>query len=166
MKFLPAQFAYLLSQREMRRNLKSLGKFLVILVVLIFAFAELFHLIMGHVEHQDHSWVTGLYWTLTVMTTLGLSIARDEELDIVTDSGEYHEALLASDEEIIIDALLSDAKSLTAGVLDRQQALGELVFALSGINLKAIRPEHIPDLQSTPGFHDFQDALRRAALDR
>jgi hypothetical protein len=79
-----------------------------------------------------------------VMTALGLSIARDEELDIVTDSGEYHEALLASDEGIIIDALLSDATSRTAGALDRKQALGELVFALSGINLKALRPEHIP----------------------
>ncbi|HEX5369422.1 MAG TPA: hypothetical protein VFY10_08420 [Dehalococcoidia bacterium] len=98
-----------------------------------------------------------------VMTTLGLSVARDEELDIVTDSGDYHEALLTSDEGAIVDALLSDAKSRVAGPLDRQQALGELVFALGGINLKAIRPEHIPGLQTTPGFHDFQDALRRAA---
>lgn len=71
MKFLPSQLAYLLGQREMRRNLASLGKFLVVLVVLVFLFAELFHLIMQHVEHQQHSWLTGLYWTLTVMTTLG-----------------------------------------------------------------------------------------------
>lgn len=71
MKFLPSQLAYLLGQREMRSNLVSLGKFLVVLVVLVFAFAELFHLIMEHVEHQQHSWLTGLYWTLTVMTTLG-----------------------------------------------------------------------------------------------
>jgi len=98
-----------------------------------------------------------------VMTALGLSIARDEELDIVTDSGAYHEALLTSDEGSIIDALLRDAPPHAAGPLDRQQALGELVFALSGINLKAIRPEHIPELQSTPGFREFQDALRRAA---
>jgi Trk K+ transport system NAD-binding subunit len=61
----------LLSQRELRRNLNSLGKFLALLVLLVFAFAELFHLIMRHVEDQKHSWVTGLYWTLTVMTTLG-----------------------------------------------------------------------------------------------
>src|SRR5688572_1035930 len=26
---------------------------------------------MGRVEGQQHSWVTGLYWTLVVMTTLG-----------------------------------------------------------------------------------------------
>jgi voltage-gated potassium channel len=71
MKFLPSQLAYLLGQRETRRNLKSLAQFLVVLLLVILSFAELFHLIMRHVEQQDHSWVTGLYWTLTVMSTLG-----------------------------------------------------------------------------------------------
>lgn len=71
MKFLPSQLAYLLSQRETRRNLKSLGQFIAVLLVLILAFAEGFHLIKQHVENEQHSWVTGLYWTLTVMTTLG-----------------------------------------------------------------------------------------------
>ena len=28
-------------------------------------------LIMGRVEGQQHSWITGFYWTLVVMTTLG-----------------------------------------------------------------------------------------------
>ena len=106
---------------------------------------------------QQGIWTTSWYALhpklgSAVMTTLGLSIARDEDLDIVTDSGEYHEALLTSDEGVIIDALLSNANSRAAGPLDRQQALGELVFALSGIKLKAIRPEHIPGLHSTPGF--------------
>ena len=31
----------------------------------------LFHVIKLNVEHEQHSWVTGLYWTLVVMTTLG-----------------------------------------------------------------------------------------------
>ena len=26
---------------------------------------------MGTMEEQEHSWLTGFYWTLTVMTTLG-----------------------------------------------------------------------------------------------
>src|SRR5262249_36323224 len=71
--------------------------------------------------------------------------------------------LLASAEEDIIDALLRNTRSHVPGGLDRQQAVGELVFALGGINLRAVRPEHIPELQRTPGFHEFQDALRRAA---
>lgn len=71
MKFLPSQLAYLLSQRDTRRNLKSLGQFVALLLIVIAAYAELFHLIMRHVEQQEHSWLTGLYWTLVVMTTLG-----------------------------------------------------------------------------------------------
>jgi len=31
----------------------------------------LFHVIMSQVEGQEHSWFTGVYWALTVMTTLG-----------------------------------------------------------------------------------------------
>jgi hypothetical protein len=34
---------------------------------------------------------------------------------------------------------------------------------LGGINLQALRPEHIPQLQTTPGFQEFQTSLRRAA---
>ena len=34
-------------------------------------YAVLFHLIKLHVEHEQHSWITGFYWTLVVMTTLG-----------------------------------------------------------------------------------------------
>ena len=30
----------------------------------------IFHVIMVH-EGKDHSWITGFYWTLTVMSTLG-----------------------------------------------------------------------------------------------
>jgi voltage-gated potassium channel len=89
MKFLPSQFAYLLGQREMRRNLGSLGKFLALLLLLIFAFAELFHIIMRHVEHQHHSWVTGLYWTLTVMTTLGFG-----DITFQTDLGRVYSIIV------------------------------------------------------------------------
>ncbi len=70
MKFLPSQFAYLLSEGESRRNLRSLFSFLALLVVSIGIFTVLFHTIMVY-EGQQHSWLTGLYWTLTVMSTLG-----------------------------------------------------------------------------------------------
>lgn len=71
MKFLPSQFAYLLSRHESRQNLASLGKFIAVLILIIIVYAEIFHLLMRHVEGKEHSFVTGLYWTLTVMTTLG-----------------------------------------------------------------------------------------------
>jgi voltage-gated potassium channel len=70
LKFLPSQLAYVLDDGEMKRNLGALVRFLVLLGASITIFSVLFHVIMLH-EGQDHSWITGLYWTLTVMSTLG-----------------------------------------------------------------------------------------------
>lgn len=82
MKFLPSQLAYLLSVRETRRNVARFAWYVAFLLFVITVYAVLFHLIMVHVEHQDHSWVTGFYWTLTVMTTLGLG-----DITFATDTG-------------------------------------------------------------------------------
>ncbi len=71
MKFLPSQLAYLLGETQSRRNLKALAKYLLFLAVVVVVYAVVFHVIMVEVEGQDHSWVTGIYWTLTVMSTLG-----------------------------------------------------------------------------------------------
>ncbi len=70
MKFLPA---ILLQMRGpgSKRNLRSLGRFLLALGVLITIFSILFHVIMVW-EGRSYSWITGVYWTLTVMSTLGL----------------------------------------------------------------------------------------------
>ncbi|MGH0033805.1 MAG: potassium channel family protein [Myxococcota bacterium] len=70
MKFLPSQLALMLDEREMRQNLQALFKFLALLMVTITVSSVLFHVIMLH-EGQQHSWLTGFYWTLTVMSTLG-----------------------------------------------------------------------------------------------
>ncbi|HLL45575.1 MAG TPA: potassium channel family protein, partial [Longimicrobiaceae bacterium] len=70
MKFIPAQLAYLLQSRPTRRNLHSLGRFLAFLGVMMLAYSVAFHFLMA-AEGQQHSWITGLYWTLTVMSTLG-----------------------------------------------------------------------------------------------
>ena len=71
MKFLVSQFTYFLADREARRNLKAFRTYLFLLLGVILVFSITFHLLMFHVEDQEHSWLTGLYWTLTVMTTLG-----------------------------------------------------------------------------------------------
>jgi Trk K+ transport system NAD-binding subunit len=69
-KFLSSQLAYVLGQREMRRNLRALLSYLALLAATIAAYSVLFHAIMLY-EDQQHSWLTGFYWTLTVMSTLG-----------------------------------------------------------------------------------------------
>lgn len=71
MKFIPSQLAYLTTDREARANLRALIKYLGFLVALVAVYAVLFHVIKLEVEHEQHSWVTGFYWTLVVMTTLG-----------------------------------------------------------------------------------------------
>jgi len=42
-----------------------------VVAAVILVYAVLFHVIMQVAEGQRHSWLTGVYWTLTVMTTLG-----------------------------------------------------------------------------------------------
>jgi len=47
-----------------------LAQFLAILVSMIAIYGILFHVIM-EMEGQKHSWMTGFYWTLVTMSTLG-----------------------------------------------------------------------------------------------
>ena len=82
MKFITSQLAYLTTDREARANLRSLGRYLAFLVVLVGLYAVTFHLIKLYVEHEQHSWVTGLYWTLVVMTTLGFG-----DITFTSDTG-------------------------------------------------------------------------------
>ena len=70
MKFISSQLSYFFQNRSSKRNLKYLLLFLLLLFVLISIFSVLFHVIMEY-EGQHHSWLTGFYWALTVMSTLG-----------------------------------------------------------------------------------------------
>src|SRR5688500_20163724 len=71
MKFSSSQLAYLIRNREARGNLGTLLKYVLTLLALITLFAVVFHVIKVRVEGEQHSWITGFYWTLVVMTTLG-----------------------------------------------------------------------------------------------
>jgi Trk K+ transport system NAD-binding subunit len=71
MKFAGSQLAYLFGDREARANLPALAKYVLTLLALITVFAVVFHVIKVRVEGEQHSWITGFYWTLVVMTTLG-----------------------------------------------------------------------------------------------
>ena len=70
MKFVTSQVAAFLEKGQSRRNFKLLIRFMTILVGMICAYSVIFHMIMKW-EGQDHTWFTGFYWTLTVMSTLG-----------------------------------------------------------------------------------------------
>ncbi|WP_412070537.1 potassium channel family protein [Rubrivirga sp. IMCC43871] len=70
MKFVGVQLSYFFGDAEVRRNVRSLLKYIAFVGAVIGVFAVAFHFVMLH-EGQQHSWVTGFYWTLTVMSTLG-----------------------------------------------------------------------------------------------
>ena len=70
MKFNPSVISYFLQRESTKRNLHQLFKFIFVLMIMVTVFSVIFHFIMGF-EGKDHSWITGFYWTLTVMSTLG-----------------------------------------------------------------------------------------------
>ena len=70
MKFFPSQFSLLSQGKGARRNFGYFFRVIFILTVFVAVFSVLFHYIMEY-EGRDYSWITGLYWTLTVMSTLG-----------------------------------------------------------------------------------------------
>ena len=70
MKALPSIISALLSRTSSRMNILALVRFVAFLAVLITAYSVIFHVLMA-AEGQQHSWMTGFYWTLTVMSTLG-----------------------------------------------------------------------------------------------
>jgi Trk K+ transport system NAD-binding subunit len=70
MKFLVSQMAALVKRGQQKANTRLMLRFLFILIGFFATFTILFHFLMAY-EGQKHSWITGLYWTLTVMSTLG-----------------------------------------------------------------------------------------------
>lgn len=70
MKFFSAQFVHILRGHPNTRNIGILFRFLLALAILVTIYSILFHYIMAW-ENRDFSWMTGFYWTLTVMSTLG-----------------------------------------------------------------------------------------------
>ena len=71
MKTIGSHLAMLLAgETKLRRQLAPFVKYVVLLVAVVLLYGWLFQVIMTG-EGQDHSWFTGVYWALTVMSTLG-----------------------------------------------------------------------------------------------
>jgi hypothetical protein len=97
------------------------------------------------------------------MTTLGLSIAKEQHSDIVTPSVGAHEALLATREDEVFEALLNPERKQIVTSEQARQELGQLVIAMTGLNFEALRPEEIPELQASKNFRLFQELIRHKA---
>ncbi len=70
MKTMATQLALMLRIGQRSSNVRLLIKFAVVLAVFFISYSVLFHLLML-LEGREYSWITGFYWTLTTMSTLG-----------------------------------------------------------------------------------------------
>lgn len=82
MKSLTTLISHLLS-RKGRRNVQVLFRLLLVFTILVVAFSVLFHFIMAR-EGRQFSWMTGFYWTLVVMSTLGFG-----DITFTSDLGRF-----------------------------------------------------------------------------
>ena len=72
MKTFATLLLHYLRGRASRRNLAVLARMLLLLAGLIAVYSTIFHyLMLWEDPPQRYSWITGVYWTLTVMSTLG-----------------------------------------------------------------------------------------------
>lgn len=62
--------------------------YVAVLTAVVMVYGWLFHVIMA-MEGQDHTWFTGVYWTLTVMSTLGFG-----DITFHTDLGRAFSTLV------------------------------------------------------------------------
>ena len=70
MKSFTTLYLHFMRNRSSRRNLRVLTQFAILLLGLILVYSVIFHYLMAWEGHR-YSWITGMYWTLTVMSTLG-----------------------------------------------------------------------------------------------
>ena len=99
-KSLPAEMISALGSRRGRRNLRVLGTFSLVLAVMVLIYTIGFHYLMLR-EEQEYSWITGLYWTLTVMSTLGFG-----DITFHTDLGRAFSILVLLSGTIFLLVLL------------------------------------------------------------
>lgn len=70
MKSFIAVITAFMGNRSSRSNFKTLLRLISVLLFLVLVYSVIFHMLM-ELEGQHYSWITGVYWTLTVMSTLG-----------------------------------------------------------------------------------------------
>lgn len=100
MKFFSSQITYFIANKNTKTNIAKLLKFIGILVALIAIYGILFHLIM-ELEGQKHSWMTGFYWTLVTMSTLGFG-----DITFTSDLGRFFSMVVLGSGVIVLLIML------------------------------------------------------------
>lgn len=88
MKSIAGQLAYFVRGRA-RQNLKVLFLYFIFLTALILTYSGIFRYLMWNVEGREFSFIAGVYWAITVMTTLGFG-----DITFSTDIGYFFAAVV------------------------------------------------------------------------
>ena len=83
-----------------QRHFHALLRFIFILLGLVTIFAVIFQLLMAY-EEQRHSWITGFYWTMSTMSTLGYG-----DITFTSDPGRLFSILVLLSGMIFLLVLL------------------------------------------------------------
>lgn len=70
MKHYSSQLSYFFTNRRAKTNIRKLIKFVSVLVLMYVTYSILFQFIADY-EGQSHSWISGFYWVIVTMSTLG-----------------------------------------------------------------------------------------------
>jgi Trk K+ transport system NAD-binding subunit len=100
MKTLSALIATYLRSARMRGNIRMLVWLLVVLFAVIVLYSVLFHVLMEW-EGQEHSWLSGFYWTMVAMSTLGFG-----DITFQSDAGRMFSVLVLTTGTVFLLILL------------------------------------------------------------
>ncbi len=184
----------LVRHRPAQHSARVLGLFLLVLAGMVTAYALLFHQMMA-LEGKEYSWLTGFYWTLTVMSTLGFGdITFHSDLGrafsmVVLVSGTifllvlfpfiviqffwapWMEAQAAAraprelDEEVGGHVILTNFDEITAALVERLERQGDPYVLLVPDREEAIR-YHDLGLRVMVGRLDDPETYRCAGVER
>ena len=87
MKIVINELIHLVTKKQ-ERNIWQVVKFFIALMAMVTVYSITFHFLMAF-ENQQFSWITGFYWTLTVMSTLGFG-----DITFATDLGKIFSILV------------------------------------------------------------------------
>jgi Trk K+ transport system NAD-binding subunit len=99
-KTLSALIATYLRSGRMRGNLRMLAWLLLVIVIVIAFYSVMFHVVMAR-EGQSHSWLTGFYWTMVAMSTLGFG-----DITFQSDLGRMFSVLVLTTGTVFLLILL------------------------------------------------------------
>lgn len=83
-----------------RRNLRVVVWLTGVLVLLVAVYTGIFHVLMER-EDREHSWATGIYWTMTTMSTLGFG-----DITFESDAGRIFSVVVLVSGALFILVLL------------------------------------------------------------